>query len=226
MRLRPALTVVVIATLLLGFLAPARGRRRASAARPRSTRRMRDLRHDLNETSARAAGRGQRCCSAAESKLPAARARVARVHGRLVAAQARDRLLGEQLEVAKAEVAAGPGPDQGHQARHRGQPGADRPDRPLVLPGRRHGRARRRAAVPEPRRLRHPAGPGAERDALRGQRARPAWPRRGPTWPPQKATLVAKREQVAGDEARAGGAGRADPGPAGRGHRRPRRRSQ
>jgi len=102
MRLRPALTVLVVATLLLGFLAPAR----ADDEKRRKTHvdaAMRDLRHDMNETSKdlRAAASLLR---RAESKLPAARARVARVHGRLVAAQARDRELGEQLDVAIAEV--------------------------------------------------------------------------------------------------------------------------
>ena len=102
MRLRPALTVVVIATLLLGFLGPAQAdderRRKAHVDAA-----LRDLRHDLSETSQelRAAAR---MLQRAESRLPAARARVARVHGRLVAAEARDRQLGEQLQVAIAEV--------------------------------------------------------------------------------------------------------------------------
>ena len=103
MRFRPALTLAVIVALCLGLVAP------AEAADPKHRKRQVDraienLRHDLSETSAelrRAAGALHR----AESKLPGARARVARVHGRLVADQARDRLLGEQLEVAKAEVA-------------------------------------------------------------------------------------------------------------------------
>src|SRR5215203_5556523 len=102
MRLRPAMTVLVVATLLLGFLVPAQAddekRRKAHVDAA-----MRDLRHDMDETSQemRAAATLLR---RAESKLPAARARVARVHGRLVAAQARDRALAEQLEVAVAEV--------------------------------------------------------------------------------------------------------------------------
>lgn len=103
MRLRPALTLAVIAALLLSVLAPAQ----ASDERRRKSRvdaALKDLRHDMNETS-----RELRAAAAllrrAESKLPAARARVARVHGQLVAAQARDRMLGEQLEVAEAEVA-------------------------------------------------------------------------------------------------------------------------
>jgi murein DD-endopeptidase MepM/ murein hydrolase activator NlpD len=103
MRFRPALTLAVIAALLVGFLGPAqadderRRKNRVDAA-------MKDLRHEMNETSheLRAAANALR---RAESKLPAARARVARVHGQLVAAQARDRMLAEQLEVAKAEVA-------------------------------------------------------------------------------------------------------------------------
>ncbi len=107
MRSRPALTLAVIAALCLGLMAP------AEAADPRHRKRQVDraaeaLRHDLSETSAelrRAANALQR----AESKLKPARARVARVHGQLVAAQAKDRLLGEQLEVAKAEVARAQG---------------------------------------------------------------------------------------------------------------------
>ena len=103
MRFRPALTLAVIVALCLGLIAP------AEAADPKHRKRQVDraienLRHDLSETSAelrRAAGALHR----AESKLPGARARVAKVHGRLVAEQAHDRLLGEQLEVAKAEVA-------------------------------------------------------------------------------------------------------------------------
>lgn len=103
MRLRPALTLAVIAALLVGFMTPAyAGHEKARKKRVDSA--IRDLRHDLNETSKelRAAARSLR---RAENKLPAARARVARVRGQLVAAQARDRQLGEQLEVAKAEVA-------------------------------------------------------------------------------------------------------------------------
>jgi murein DD-endopeptidase MepM/ murein hydrolase activator NlpD len=103
MRARPALTLAVIAALCLGLIAP------AEAADPRHRKRQVDkaaqrLKADLDETSA-ALRRAAKALNAAESKLPAARARVARVHGQLVAAQARDRLLGQQLEVAKAEVA-------------------------------------------------------------------------------------------------------------------------
>jgi murein DD-endopeptidase MepM/ murein hydrolase activator NlpD len=103
MRFRPALTLAVIAAVLIGLLGPAQ----ASDERRRKNRvdsAMKNLRHEINETSQelRSAANALR---RAESKLPAARARVARVHGRLVAAQARDRMLGEQLEVAKAEVA-------------------------------------------------------------------------------------------------------------------------
>jgi murein DD-endopeptidase MepM/ murein hydrolase activator NlpD len=102
MRLRPALTLAVIATLVLSFLGPAhadderRRKARVDAA-------MNDLRHDMNETS-RELRAAVSALKRAESKLPAARARVARVHGKLVAAQTRDRMLGEQLQVAIAEV--------------------------------------------------------------------------------------------------------------------------
>ena len=105
MRLRPAVIVVVAVTLLLGFLGPvapsaADGERRRKANVDAA---MRSLRHDMNETS-RELRAAARMLQRAESKLPAARARVARVHGRLVAEQARDRMLGERLEVAIAEV--------------------------------------------------------------------------------------------------------------------------
>jgi murein DD-endopeptidase MepM/ murein hydrolase activator NlpD len=103
MRLRPALTLAVIAALLVGLLGPAQ----ADDERRRKNRvdsAIKDLRHEINETS-RELRSAANALRRAESKLPAARARVARVHGRLIAAQARDRMLGEQLEVAKAEVA-------------------------------------------------------------------------------------------------------------------------
>ncbi len=102
MRLRPALTLAVIATLVLSFLGPAhadderRRKARVDAA-------MNHLRHDMNETS-RELRAAVNALKRAESKLPAARARVARVHGKLVAEQTRDRMLGEQLQVAIAEV--------------------------------------------------------------------------------------------------------------------------
>ena len=86
MRLRPALTLAVIAALLVAFLTPAH----ADGERRRKSRvdaAMKDLRHDMNETSRelRAAARSLR---RAESRLPGARARVARVRGQLVAARA------------------------------------------------------------------------------------------------------------------------------------------
>ena len=95
---------------LLSFLGPAT----PSAADNERRRKanvdaaMRDLRHDMNETS-RELRATARMLRRAEARLPAAGARVARVHGRLVAAQARDRMLGEQLEVAIAEVARAKG---------------------------------------------------------------------------------------------------------------------
>ena len=103
MRFRPALTLAVVVALCLGLVAP------ADAADPKHRKRQVDrsiekLRHDLSETSAELR-RAASALNRAESKLPGARARVARVHGRLVAEQTRDRLLGEKLEVAKAEVA-------------------------------------------------------------------------------------------------------------------------
>ena len=103
MRARPALTLAVIAALCLGLVAP------AEASDPRARkhqvdRALQKINADLDETSA-ALRHAANALHAAESKLPAAQAKVARVHGQLVAAQARDRLLGEQLQVAKAEVA-------------------------------------------------------------------------------------------------------------------------
>ena len=107
MRARPALTLVVIAALCLGLAAP------AEASDPRARkhqvdRALQKLNADLDEMSA-ALRHAANALHAAESKLPAAQAKVARVHGQLVAAQARDRLLGEQLQVAKAEVARAQG---------------------------------------------------------------------------------------------------------------------
>ena len=105
-----------------------------------------------------------------------------------------------------------------------GQPQADRPDRPLVLPGRRHGRARGRAAVAEPGRVRDPAGPRAERDALGGQRAQR--PGREPGQPGRPAGHPGRQARAGRrDEAPAGGAGREDQRPAGAGDRRAARRS-
>ena len=103
MRFRSALTLAVVVALCLGLVAP------ADAADPKHRKRQVDrsiekLRHDLSETSAELR-RAASALNRAESKLPGARARVARVHGRLVAEQTRDRLLGEKLEIAKAEVA-------------------------------------------------------------------------------------------------------------------------
>ena len=107
MRARTALTLAVIAALCLGLMAPAE----ASDPRARKHQVDRALQHlkaDMDETSA-ALRHAANALHAAESKLPAARAKVARVHGQLVAAQARDRVLGEQLQVAKAEVARAQG---------------------------------------------------------------------------------------------------------------------
>lgn len=98
-----AVVLALVASLLVGFLVPAQAddlKRRKS----RVDSGLRDLRHDMNETS-RELRQAAAALRRAESKLPAARARVARVHGKLVAAQARDRMIGEQLAVAKAEVA-------------------------------------------------------------------------------------------------------------------------
>jgi len=106
MRQRPALTLAVITALLFGLLAPA-GSALGSEERRRKNKvdsAIEDLRHDLNETS-RELRAAASALQRAESRLPPARARVARVHGKLVAAQARDRVLGEQLDVARAEVA-------------------------------------------------------------------------------------------------------------------------
>ncbi|MGH8938260.1 MAG: hypothetical protein ACRDV2_02810, partial [Actinomycetes bacterium] len=106
MRFRPQATAVLATFALLiglGFVGPAQAddeRRR----KHRVDRAIDRLEHELAETSAelRAAAVALK---RAESKLPAARARVAKVRGQLAAAQARDRMLGEKLEVAKAEVA-------------------------------------------------------------------------------------------------------------------------
>lgn len=105
-RHRRFVVALALAFALLGVLGSATpsaadGERRRKANVDSA---MRDLRQDMNETS-RELRTSARLLRRAESKLPAARARVARVHGRLVAAQARDRMLGQQLEVVVAEVA-------------------------------------------------------------------------------------------------------------------------
>jgi murein DD-endopeptidase MepM/ murein hydrolase activator NlpD len=102
---RAALTGLVLTALVVGLLAPA-GPSAADGEKRRKARvdsAMRDLRHEMNETS-RELKAAAAALDRAESKLPGARRRVARVHGRLVAAQARDRMIGEQLAVAEAEV--------------------------------------------------------------------------------------------------------------------------
>ena len=104
MRQRPALTLAVITVLLAGLLVPA-GSAFGSTERRKNKvdSAIDDLRHDLNETS-RELRAAARALQRAESRLPSAQAKVARVHGKLVAAQARDRVLAGQLDVARAEV--------------------------------------------------------------------------------------------------------------------------
>jgi murein DD-endopeptidase MepM/ murein hydrolase activator NlpD len=101
MRARPALTLAVIAALCLGVLAPAiadtkHQKHQVDAA-------MKKLANDLDETSA-SLRQAANSLHNAEAKLPSARARVARVHGQLIAAQTRDQILGQKLDVATAEV--------------------------------------------------------------------------------------------------------------------------
>jgi murein DD-endopeptidase MepM/ murein hydrolase activator NlpD len=101
MRARPALTLAVIAALCLGLLAPAiadtkHKKHQVDAA-------MKQLANDLDETSA-SLRQAANSLHNAEAKLPSARARVARVHGQLIAAQTRDQILGQKLDVATAEV--------------------------------------------------------------------------------------------------------------------------
>jgi murein DD-endopeptidase MepM/ murein hydrolase activator NlpD len=101
MRARPALTLAVIAALCLGLLAPAiadtkHQKHQVDAA-------MKKLANDLDETSA-SLRQAANSLHNAEAKLPSARARVARVHGQLIAAQTRDQILGQKLDVATAEV--------------------------------------------------------------------------------------------------------------------------
>ncbi len=107
MRLRPALILVLLPLLLMGLVGGLLGPAQAADERRRKAkvdRGISSLRHDMDETS-RSLRRAGTALKRAESQLPAARARVARVHGKLLAAQARDRALGEQLAVARAEVA-------------------------------------------------------------------------------------------------------------------------
>lgn len=105
MRQRPVLILAVITALLTGLVLPA-GTAFGSDERRRKGKvdsAIQDLRGDINDTTRelRAASRALR---RAESRLPGARAAVARVRGKLAAAEARDRVLADQLQVAKAEV--------------------------------------------------------------------------------------------------------------------------
>ena len=105
MRARRALAVATffsVPALVLGLLSPAQ----ASDERHKKAqidRAIHNLRGDLDETSAdlRRAGAA---LDRAEAKMPAATARVARVHGQLIAAEERDRIIGLKLDAAKAEV--------------------------------------------------------------------------------------------------------------------------
>jgi murein DD-endopeptidase MepM/ murein hydrolase activator NlpD len=101
MRARPALTLAVIAALCLGLLAPAIADTKHKKHQVDSA--MKKLANDLDETSA-SLRHAASSLHSAEAKLPSARARVARVHGQLIAAQTRDQILGQKLDVATAEV--------------------------------------------------------------------------------------------------------------------------
>ena len=116
-------------------------------------------------------------------------------------------MLAGQLDEAKAEVARAQKRDRPHPGPAGQDPHADRPDRPGVLPAGQPGRAGRRAQLREPRPVRHPAGPRAERHALRGRHAQQPRRRQGR---PGRAAGHARREARAdrGGEAPAGGARR------------------
>jgi murein DD-endopeptidase MepM/ murein hydrolase activator NlpD len=101
MRARPALTLAVIAALCLGLLAPALADTKHKKHQVDAA--MKQLANDLDETSA-SLRQAANSLHNAEAKLPSARARVARVHGQLIAAQTRDQILGQKLDVATAEV--------------------------------------------------------------------------------------------------------------------------
>jgi murein DD-endopeptidase MepM/ murein hydrolase activator NlpD len=102
MRARRLLALAAVPALVLGLLGPAQAadERHKKAQIDRA---IHNLKGDLDETSAdlRRAGAA---LDRAEAKLPGARARVARVHGQLVAAQERDRIIGMKLDAARAEV--------------------------------------------------------------------------------------------------------------------------
>ena len=103
MRARPAVTLALVGLLCLGLISPAS----ADGEKDRKARldaRSQALQHDLDETSAELRQAG-RALGRAESRLPGAQARVAEVHGRLEAAAARSRVIAAQLVLAKAEVA-------------------------------------------------------------------------------------------------------------------------
>jgi peptidoglycan hydrolase CwlO-like protein len=101
-RARRLLALAVVPALVLGLLGPAQAadERHKKAQIDRA---IHSIKGDLDETSAdlRRAGAA---LDRAEAKLPGARARVAKVHGQLLAAEERDRILGAKLDAAKAEV--------------------------------------------------------------------------------------------------------------------------
>ena len=201
---------------------PGHGRRLPTSTASEQVDRDRpSSRHDLDETS-------QRCVGAIHvaepGRVPAARpaARSPRVHGQLAAAQARDRLLGDQLEVAKAEVAAAQRQidatlarlGQTHKligriARSSYQQGG-MGELAVVLQSQSPDEfATRLVLVQNAMR-----SEGTVLSGLAEDRANLA---------AQRATLVAKRRAGRRDEAPAGGAGREDQGSRGAGRRRPAR---
>jgi murein DD-endopeptidase MepM/ murein hydrolase activator NlpD len=104
-RLRAAFLLTVLPLLLAGLvggeLSPAQAG--VDDRKKRVDRKIGDLKHELNETS-KELRQAAAALDRAERKLPGAKARVSRVSGKLAAEQAKDRMIGEQLQVAKAEV--------------------------------------------------------------------------------------------------------------------------
>lgn len=104
-RLRLGLLLAVVPVLLTGLLGGALSPAQASVddRKRRVDRKIGDLKDDLNDTT-KELRRAAAALDRAERKLPGAKARVSRVAGKLAAEQAKDRMIGEQLQVARAEV--------------------------------------------------------------------------------------------------------------------------
>ena len=105
MRVRPtAVAVLAVVALSLGLIGPSGASASSDVKRKKAVdARIGALRADLDDISA-ALAKAAAALQAAEAQLADAQQRVAVFRGQLVAAQARERQLAEQLRVALAEV--------------------------------------------------------------------------------------------------------------------------